>query len=72
MSPELDASGVEVEVADGCIYLKGEVSTRKDKRMAEDLVDKIAGVKDVWNQLKIGKTYDGWHEELDGPVKGLY
>lgn len=76
-SSKLDASEIEVSVVDRCIYLKGEVDTRKDKRLAEDLVDNISGVIDVWNQIKIKTFTDDWQESNrrgdhpDGPVKGL-
>lgn len=73
----LDASGIEISVVDRCIYLKGEVDTRKDKRLAEDLIDDIPGVVDVWNQIKIRTFSDDWQEynrrgdHPEGPVKGL-
>lgn len=57
---ELDASEIEVEVEDNCIILKGEVNTRSDKRLAEFLVENIAGVVDVYNQIKIKKPLAGW------------
>lgn len=74
LNHRLDPSEIEVEVFDGCIYLNGEVNTKRDKNLAEELVDGIAGVKDVWNNLKVRDHFDGWQEisELDGPIKGLY
>ena len=62
---ELDASEIEVEVKDGCILLKGDVGSRRDKRLAELLVENISGVEDVQNQLRIKKNIEGWIPGLD-------
>ena len=53
----IDASEIEVDVSDGCVYLKGYVSSRNIKRMAENAIQNISGVSDVQNLLKI-KQYD--------------
>lgn len=50
---ELDASDIEVRVADGEVTLTGVVEDRAAKRLAEDLVEDAFGVSDVHNQLKI-------------------
>ena len=50
---ELDASDIEVRVADGEVTLTGVVEDRGAKRLAEDLVEDVFGVSDVHNQLKI-------------------
>lgn len=52
MSPDVDASSIEVEVKEGCVYLKGTVPTRSTKRMAELEIENISGVRDVQNLLK--------------------
>jgi BON domain len=58
---DLDASDIEVDIKDDVLILKGEVNSRRDKRLAEYLVENIAGISDVLNQLKIKKTEaDGW------------
>ena len=49
----LDARNIEIEVNQGEVTLKGQVSNRHSKRMAEDLVESISGVKDVHNQLRV-------------------
>jgi len=52
--PRVDASNVEVTVQDGEITLSGTVSTREQKRIAEDLLaENVSGVKDVRNQLRV-------------------
>lgn len=50
-SYDVDASNIEVEVKDACVYLKGEVDDRMTKRMAEDTVENLNGVKDIQNML---------------------
>lgn len=58
-NPQLDASNVEVEVKDGLVTLTGSVDDRQAKRMAEDLVEAIFGVKDVHNQIRVMSTAAG-------------
>jgi len=49
--PEIDASDMEVEVKDGVVIFTGSVESRLVKRMAEDLIEHIPGVRDVRNEL---------------------
>lgn len=56
----LDATDIEVDLEDDCLVLKGEVHSRHDKRLAEDIVESISGVTDVINQLSITKKIEGW------------
>lgn len=49
---EVDASEIEVEVQEGEVTLSGLVSNRRMKRLAEELIEDISGVRDVINQLK--------------------
>jgi osmotically-inducible protein OsmY len=51
--PELDPSDIEVTVKDGEVTLEGTVSGRDAKRLAEDLADRVAGVHDVHNRLRL-------------------
>ena len=51
--PFLDATDIEVSVAEGQVTLSGTVSSRADKRRAEDLADNVSGVKDVQNNLRV-------------------
>ncbi len=48
----LDASSIQVKVEKGEVTLTGQVSTRYDKRRAEDLADQVGGVKHVQNNLR--------------------
>jgi len=49
----IDASDIEVQVKDGEVTLTGQVVSRHDKRIAEELAEKVLGVHDVQNQLKV-------------------
>ena len=49
----LDASNIQVSVQGGVVTLTGTVDSRDSKRLAEDLVDEVSGVKDVQNNLQI-------------------
>lgn len=51
----LDASDIEVTVLEGAVTLDGWVENRWAKRSAEDIVDSVSGVKDVQNNLRIGR-----------------
>jgi hypothetical protein len=52
--PDIDASDVEVHVANGEVLLRGTVRDRATKRLIEDVAYQIAGVLDVNNALRIG------------------
>lgn len=49
----LDATDIEIVVADGEVQLTGFVSSREDKRWAEALAERISGVKEVQNSLRV-------------------
>lgn len=48
----VDASDIEVSVQGGEVTLTGEVASRQEKRMAEDCVERVAGVAHVQNNLR--------------------
>ncbi|WPU66965.1 BON domain-containing protein [Peredibacter starrii] len=50
---EVDASEIEVFVADGRVTLKGTVKDRNQKREAESAIENLVGVDDVFNELRI-------------------
>jgi hypothetical protein len=52
-SPEIDASDIEVKVSNGEVTLTGSVTERHYKRMAEDIVERCAGVHDVHNEIRV-------------------
>ena len=55
----VDASDIEVTVANGEVTLGGFVRERAEKRMAEDAVEQIPGVREVHNQLRLGPGGSG-------------
>ena len=50
---EIDATDIEVRVANGEVTLEGTVEDRWMKRLAEDLVEDCPGVKQVNNRIRI-------------------
>jgi osmotically-inducible protein OsmY len=49
----VDASNIEVEVREGVLFLRGPVNSRIEKKEAEESVEFIRGVRDVFNELDI-------------------
>lgn len=49
----IDASDIEVSVEKGNIVLTGVVENRGVKRRAEDLVERVSGVKNLENRLRV-------------------
>jgi osmotically-inducible protein OsmY len=54
--PDVKGGGLKVDVKDGVVTLNGMVGMDKDKRKAEKLTRKVRGVKNVVNNLKIGRA----------------
>jgi hypothetical protein len=52
-SHDVDPSHFEVIVKDKVVFLKGSIESKGMKRVAEDLVESIPGVEDVFTELKI-------------------
>ena len=78
--PEIDASGLEVRVADGEVTLEGTVDDRRAKRLAEDIAERCSGVHDVHNHLRVsaeraegrssgGRSGGGGGEGEDSPYR---
>jgi hypothetical protein len=53
---QLDPSDVEVAVHEGEVLLSGTVSTRAQKRLAEDIADDVFGVTEVHNHLRVQRA----------------
>ncbi len=49
----IDATNIDVTVKGGEVVLSGSVDDRMMKRLAEDCIENIAGVKDVQNQIRV-------------------
>jgi osmotically-inducible protein OsmY len=56
--PDIDASEIVVEVADGEVTLGGSVPDRRMKRDAEESVEDISGVRQVHNRLRVESKSD--------------
>jgi osmotically-inducible protein OsmY len=50
---QVDASEIEVQVRGGEVNLTGTVPERWMKRLAEDVVEQVMGVRDVMNQIRV-------------------
>lgn len=50
---DIDASDIEIDMANGELTLTGTVPDRQSKRLAEVVVEHISGVSHVFNRLKI-------------------
>lgn len=50
---DIDASDIEVKVQGGEVTLTGTVNERHAKRIAEDVVESVMGVKQVHNQIRV-------------------
>jgi osmotically-inducible protein OsmY len=51
--PGIDASEVDVRVNNGEVTLTGSVEDRQQKRLAEDAIENLPGVRDVNNQVRV-------------------
>lgn len=65
--PDIDASEIEVDVKEGLVTLRGSVDDRRTKRMAEDSVENLSGVRDVRNELSVNRSlFERAKEALTG------
>ena len=70
--PLLDASEIVVRVSSGEVTLSGSVSSREQKRRAEDVAERVSGVTDVTNQLRIVREANGHSQTASQPVSQAY
>lgn len=49
----IDATNIDVQVKECEVTLTGTVNSREEKRRAEDLIDRLSGVKDINNNLRV-------------------
>jgi osmotically-inducible protein OsmY len=54
--PEVKGGGLEVEVKDGVVTIRGIVRTDKAKAKADKLALKVKGVSRVVNELRVSPT----------------
>jgi osmotically-inducible protein OsmY len=57
--PHIDASDIEVTVSGREVTLAGAVSSRFEKRHAEDIADDVSGVTHVQNNLRVRQDVSG-------------
>jgi osmotically-inducible protein OsmY len=62
----LDATDIEVEVSDRDVTLSGEVSSRADKRRAEDIAESVSGVGNVQNNIRV-RQHSAGSEGMSAP-----
>lgn len=55
----IDATNIDVAVNDREVVLSGTVSSRMQKRHAEDLIERLPGVRDVINGLRVASETQG-------------
>jgi hypothetical protein len=53
LNPNVDAREIEISVKNGCVFLKGLIRNRAQKKSAESCVEYLPGVEDVFNELVI-------------------
>jgi osmotically-inducible protein OsmY len=70
--PHIDASEIEVSVDNGEVTLSGTVNERFAKRHAEDLAERVSGVKHVQNNLRVSaqQTSGGTSAGTTGGMSG--
>jgi hypothetical protein len=66
----LDASDIQIEVQDCEVTLSGTVTSREDKRRAEDLVEDISGVRHVQNEIRVEREGRGAYGSSPGARSG--
>lgn len=65
----IDASNVEVTVKDCEVTLSGSVTSREAKRRAESLAERLSGVKDVHNTLRVTNEQQRGSEQRTGEAR---
>ena len=56
----VDASDIEVKVNDAEVTLTGQIESRGLKRRLEDLIDGVAGLRDIHNLVRVKVRSDSW------------
>jgi len=54
--PDIDASDVNVEVSGSVVTLTGTVDNRRVKYEIEDTIERVGGIRDINNQLRVDNT----------------
>jgi hypothetical protein len=51
--PRIDASDIDVRVQNGEVTLSGTVDERRTRRLAEEIIEDLPGVRDVRNEIRV-------------------
>ena len=57
--PAIDATNVNIEVSGTEVVLTGTVSSKDEKRRAEDIAESVSGVRNVENRIRVDNTSTG-------------
>jgi len=69
--PYVDASEIEVSVSGGEVTLSGTVDSREAKRRAEDIAERVSGVRHVQNNLRVQRQgQSGWGSQSSASGTG--
>jgi hypothetical protein len=52
----VDASDIDIQVQGEDLILTGTVSSKEEKRRAEDIVENISGIRNVENRIRVGHS----------------
>ncbi|SMH48507.1 BON domain-containing protein [Azospirillum agricola] len=63
--PRIDATDIDVSVAQGEVTLAGTVEDRAARHRAEDIAEAVSGVTHVQNDLRAGR--EAWQGSVTGP-----
>ncbi len=64
--PHIDASNIEVTVSSGEVTLSGSVTERFAKRHAEDIAERVSGVRHVQNNVRVVERSSSSGEQYSG------
>ena len=67
---DVDASEIEVKVDGSEITLSGQVTSKNEKRRAEDIAEQVSGVSSVQNNLRVGKN-QGSNQQHNGTTANI-
>jgi hypothetical protein len=63
IDPRIDASEIDVRVQNGEVTLSGTVDDRRTRRLAEEIIEDLPGVRDVRNELRV--QHGSWGRQGD-------
>lgn len=67
----VDASEIEIQVQNGEVTLTGMVDSRQTKRMAEDAIEHLSGVREIHNHLRVGQQGTQQGQQMQGGQNGM-